>query len=138
MDIQKLHLVRTLKHLHLNILGSALCVAYLLITLFCLWSAYSAETDFKGQFVALQIPLTLPLSLLDLLDLSDWIKNWDWVIGYAIFVPFTLLVLYGIGAAITRIWQHSKLLAVIIILLPWSIIWFRHPLRILYRAIFSN
>lgn len=113
-----------------------MCIIYLLITFFCLWIAYSAGIDSKGQFVALQIPIVLPLTLIDLLGLREWIRGWGWLIGYAVFVPLTLLVLYYIGVAIMRIWHHSKVLAVIIVLLPWFIIWFRQPLRVLYRAIF--
>lgn len=120
----------------INRLGLALCIIYLLITSFCLWGAYSAGSDFKGQFVALQIPIVLPLTLIDLLGLREWTKEWGWLISYAAFVPLTLFVLYYIGVAITRIWHHSKVLAVIIVLLPWFIIWFRQPLMVLYRAIF--
>lgn len=124
------------KMIRLNRFGFALCIAYLLLTCVCLWAAYAIVGDLKGRFILLQLPIALQLALLDWLGFRGWINDWGWPIAYTVFIPFTLLILYCIGVVMTRIWHRSKALAVTIALLPWLIVWFRQPLRVLYRAIF--
>jgi hypothetical protein len=110
----------------LNKLGLALCAMYVLMAVFLLWSAYSTNGDVKGQFVLLQLPIALPLMLLDALGVSG--LNWPWSVGYAIFIPLMLFVLYFIGVGITRLWKQSKLLVFIIIFMFGLIVFFWDPI----------
>lgn len=105
----------------LNKLGVALCVVYLLMTLLLVWSAFSTNGDAKGQFVLLQPPIALPLMLLDVLGVSG--LNWSWSVGYAIFIPLILLVLYYVGVGFTHLWRQSKASFAIIIFLLCLIAW---------------
>jgi hypothetical protein len=115
----------------LNKLGFALCVMYLLMSLFLVWSAYSTNGDVKGQFVLLQLPIALPLMLLNALGVSG--LNWSWFVGYAIFIPLILFVLYYVGVGFTHIWCRSKASFAIIILLFCLIAWYWNVLlNILY------
>jgi len=120
----------------INLLGLILCIIYVLIICLSLLGAYLADGDFKGRFVMLQLPIALQLSLLDLLGLDLWIRNWSWLIGYAVIVPMTLFFLYYVGFVVTRLWYHSKLLAMIAAISPLFIVLFWHPLRILFRTLF--
>ena len=106
----------------LNKLGFALCAIYLLMTILLLWSAYSTNGDVKGQFVLLQLPIALPLMLLDFLGVSG--LNWSWYVAYAVFIPLILLVLYYVGVGFTYMWRYSKALVAIIIFLFCLMAWY--------------
>jgi hypothetical protein len=105
-----------------NKLGFALCVMYLLMTLLLVWSAYSTNGDFKGQFVLLQLPIALPLMVLDVLGISG--LNWSWFVGYALFIPLILFVLYYMGVVFTYVWRVSKAAVAIIICLFCLMAWY--------------
>ena len=100
-----------------NKIGLGLCAIYLALSGLSLWAAYSAGADFKGQFVMLQLPIALQLSLFDVLGLR-WVNNLSWLATYCIFVPLTLLVLYGVGVFLTYLWRRAKWLFFILLLLP--------------------
>jgi hypothetical protein len=115
----------------LNKVGFTLCVIYLLMTLFLVWSAYSTNGDVKGQFVLLQLPIALPLMLLDVLGVSG--LNWSWYVGYAIFIPLMLFVLYYVGVGFTHLWRQSKASFAIIIFLFCLIVWYWNVLRNIFN-----
>jgi hypothetical protein len=101
------------------------------MTLFLVWSAYSTNGDVKGQFVLLQLPIALPLMLLDVLGVSG--LNWSWYVGYAIFIPLMLFVLYYVGVGFTHLWRQSKASFAIIIFLFCLIVWYWNVLRNIFN-----
>lgn len=120
----------------LNRLGLSLGAVYLALTLLLVWAAHSSEGDPKGHFVLLQLPIALPLAVVDLLGLTNLIREWSFPVAYSVFVPATCIALYASGIAISYVWGRSRPLAVAIVLTPYVIFLFRTPLRQLYRAIF--
>lgn len=100
-----------------NKTGLALCAIYLLLTGLCLWAAYSAGADFKGQFVMLQLPIALQLGLLDFVGFGALTHNLSWLTGYLILVPLTLLFLYSVGIFLTYLWMRAKWVIFIILLI---------------------
>ena len=79
----------------LNKLGLILCITYIVLTLLCCYSAYGADN--KGNFVLLQLPISLQLALLDLLGFLDQLYGLSWVSAYAWIMPPTLIFLMLIG-----------------------------------------
>jgi len=119
-----------------NRLGLSLCAIYLALTLILVLAALSADGDPKGHFVLLQLPIALQLAVVDLLGLTNHMREWSFPVAYSVFVPATCIALYASGIAISYVWGRSRPLAVAIVLTPYVIFLFRTPLRQLYRAIF--
>jgi hypothetical protein len=105
----------------LNRLGLVLCIIYLIIVGLFLSAGLASGEDPKGQFVLLQLPISVQLAILDELGLTLYFKNWSWPIAYAAFIPPACFGLYFIGIFVTRVWHHSKMLAVLLVLSPWFI-----------------
>lgn len=78
-------------------LGLLLAGIYISLIVFCLTLAYSAGNDYKGQYVMMQLPIALQISLLYELGLSDMLRNLSWFSVYLLLAVPTCVVLYGIG-----------------------------------------
>jgi hypothetical protein len=63
----------------------------------CFAIAYSAEGDFKGQYVFLQLPLALQMAGIDAMGLSSELQNLSWIGAYALLGLPTLMILYFVG-----------------------------------------
>jgi len=86
-----------------NVIGLNLCAIYLAATAACWAIAWSAGADFKGRFVFLQLPIALQAALVDALGFSPQLSGLSWFACYAIFLPLTLGLLYGVGWLVTRL-----------------------------------
>jgi hypothetical protein len=74
-----------------------LCIIYALFMIACFAIAYSAEGDFKGQYVFLQLPLALQMAGIDAMGLSSELQNLSWIGAYALLGLPTLMILYFVG-----------------------------------------
>ncbi|WP_353168059.1 hypothetical protein [Acinetobacter sp.] len=78
-------------------IGLSFCIIYLLLTAFCLYIALDPMTDNKGNFVFLQLPISIQISALNVIGLGPVFDQLSWTEAYSLVVPVTLLFLYGIG-----------------------------------------
>ncbi|MFD0913184.1 hypothetical protein [Methylophilus luteus] len=78
-------------------IGKMLCIIYALFMIACFAIAYSAEGDFKGQYVFLQLPLALQMAGIDAMGLSSELQNLSWIGAYALLGLPTLMILYFVG-----------------------------------------
>jgi len=81
--------------------GVIFCLVYIMIISACLIMAYST-TDYKGNFVFLQLPLALQLAMLDTFGLYPLLKDISWIGAYFLIGIPTALLLYFLGALIDR------------------------------------
>lgn len=81
-------------------IGKVLCLIYALIIIACFAVAYSADGDFKGRYVLLQLPLVLQMAGINAIGLSPKLQNFSWVGAYALMGIPTFLFLYFVGWAI--------------------------------------
>ena len=81
-------------------IGTSLCLVYALIIFACLAFAYSADGDFKGQYVFLQLPIAFQMAGIDAIGLSSQLQNISWVGAYALLGLPTFFLLYFVGWAI--------------------------------------
>jgi hypothetical protein len=81
-------------------IGKILCLIYALIIIACFAGAYSAEGDFKGQYVFLQLPIAIQMAGINAIGLSSKLQNLSWVGAYALLGLPTFLLLYFVGWAI--------------------------------------
>lgn len=81
-------------------IGTTLCLIYALIIIVCFAFAYSADGDFKGQYVFLQLPIVLQMAGIDAIGLSPKLQNLSWVGAYGLLGLPTFLFLYFVGRAI--------------------------------------
>ncbi len=81
-------------------IGKVLCLIYALIIVACFTVAYSADGDFKGQYVFLQLPIALQMFGIDAIGLSSKLQNLSWVGAYVLLGLPTFLLLYFVGWAI--------------------------------------
>lgn len=90
-------------------IGIILCLIYAVLIVICLAIAYSVDGDFKGQYVILQLPLVLQMTVVHGLGLSAKFQNVSWVGAYAILAPPTFVLLYLLGWAIDGRGSSSSL-----------------------------
>lgn len=83
-------------------IGKILCLIYALIIIGCFAVAYSADGDFKGQYVLLQLPLALQMAGINAIGLSPQLQNLSWVGAYVLLGLPTFLFLYFVGWVIDR------------------------------------
>ena len=81
-------------------IGKILCLIYASIIIVCFAFAYSADGDFKGQYIFLQIPIVLQMAGIDAIGLSPKLQNLSWVGAYGLLGLPTFLLLYFVGWAI--------------------------------------
>ena len=81
-------------------IGISLCLVYALIIFVCFTFAYSADGDFKGQYVFLQLPIAFQMAGIDAIGLSSQLQNISWVGAYALLGLPTFFLLYFVGWAI--------------------------------------
>lgn len=81
-------------------IGKILCLIYALIIIACFAAAYSADGDFKGQYVYLQLPIALQMAGIHAIGLSSKLQNISWVGAYALLGVPTFLFIYFVGWAI--------------------------------------
>ena len=87
--------------------GLILCFLYSAIIGLCVWASLSSSGDPKGEFVLMQLPLTLQMAALHWLGLSSALSNLSWVGAYFLIAPPTLAVLYGLGWGIGKLFTSS-------------------------------
>ena len=80
-------------------LGIIFCSVYALIIIICFTFSFVANdfNDFKGQFVFLQLPLAIQISVIDALGLAPILQNLSWIGSYVILGLPTFLILYFFG-----------------------------------------
>jgi heme A synthase len=81
-------------------IGKILCLIYALIIAICMALAYSAGSDYKGQFVFLQLPISIQMAGGYAIGLAQKLPNISWVVAYALYALPTFVFLYLIGWAI--------------------------------------
>jgi len=81
-------------------IGKTLCLTYALIIAICIAFSYSADGDFKGQYVFLQLPIVIQMAGIDAIGLSPKLQNLSWVSAYGALCLPTFLFLYFVGWAI--------------------------------------
>ncbi len=87
-----------------NRTGLALCGLYgVLSALSVLGSVL--QSDPKGSFVLLQVPLVPALGLAFALGGEHYVEGMSWVSAYVVFMPATLAMLYAAGWAFGRLWS---------------------------------
>lgn len=89
-------------------IGLGFCILYLAFTALFVWGSHNAGGDAKGAFVFLQLPLTFQLGFIDWIGLDRVTEGWSWGVSYAVIVPLTLLFLYYVGWAISRVIRSSR------------------------------
>jgi hypothetical protein len=77
--------------------GSILCGIYAAVIIICIAISASADGDFKGQFVFLQLPIALQLALVQELGLIEFFKEMTWFPAYLILGLPTFGLLYLLG-----------------------------------------
>jgi hypothetical protein len=82
--------------------GLFLSALYAAVIVICLAFAYDAGSDFKGQYVFLQLPIALQSSLLQWLDHTSSIGHLSWAAAYLLFGLPTFALLYLVGWLIDR------------------------------------
>jgi peroxiredoxin len=82
--------------------GLFLSALYAAVIVICLAFAYDAGSDFKGQYVFLQLPIALQSSLLQWLDHTSSIEHLSWAAAYLLFGLPTFALLYLVGWLIER------------------------------------
>jgi hypothetical protein len=81
-------------------IGKILCLIYALIIAICIALAYSAGSDFKGEYVFLQLPISIQMAGGYAIGLAQKLPNISWIGAYALYGLPTFLFLYLIGWAI--------------------------------------
>ncbi len=83
--------------------GIAFAALYLAIVILCVAGALSADSDDKGRFVLLQLPLALQLALLHELNVDHLLSDLSWVGGYLLIGLPTLALFYFAGWCLERL-----------------------------------
>lgn len=78
--------------------GAAFAGLYATASAVCIAAALATD-DFKGQFVLLQLPIALQISVLPV-PLLRMMADVSWPLAYLLFGLPTLVVLYLLGAAL--------------------------------------
>ena len=81
-------------------IGISLCLVYALIIFASFAFAYSADGDFKGQYVLLQLPIALQMAGIHALGLSSNFQNFSWIGADVVLGLPTFMLLYLFGWAI--------------------------------------
>lgn len=81
-----------------SITGAAFAGVYATASAICIAAALATD-DFKGQFVLLQLPIALQMSVLPA-TLLRTMDDMSWPLAYLLFGLPTLGVLYLLGAAL--------------------------------------
>jgi hypothetical protein len=82
--------------------GFFLCAMYAMAASASLLMAWSADGDLKGRFVFLQLPLSLPMSVLSELGLDHWLDGLGWTSAYLLLGLPTFACLYLMGWAVEK------------------------------------
>jgi hypothetical protein len=89
-------------------LGLFLCALYAATIATCLAFAYDAGSDFKGQYVFLQLPIALQMSLLQELGIASQLRHISWATAYLLLGLPTFALLYIAGWLIDRCRSNSS------------------------------
>lgn len=89
-------------------IGLFLCALYATAIATCLAFAYDAGNDFKGQYVFLQLPIALQISLMQELGLISHLRHISWVAAYLLLGLPAFALLYFVGWLIDRCRSNSS------------------------------
>ena len=70
--------------------------------------AYSADGDYKGEFVFLQLPIVFQMAGLDALGLSHFLRDISWTGAYFLIGIPTFMFLYFLGFFIDSSYSRIK------------------------------
>ncbi len=85
--------------------GAALVLCYVFITIACITTSLNAQSDSKGSFALLQLPIALQGALLHALGLGDFLTSLGWVSAYIVLGVPTIILLYIIGRFLGRLFS---------------------------------
>lgn len=84
-------------------IGLWLCGIYAATIAACVGFVFLGNTDFKGNYVLLQLPIALQSVIVSNLGLGPFLKDISWLAAYALFASPVFALLYGLGALVDRV-----------------------------------
>ena len=90
-------------------IGLSFCALYAAAIVGCIALAYSGSSDFKGQFVFLQLPIAIQGALLQEIGLVPLLEKLTWVTAYIFIASPTFVLLYFTGWFISRFLSNPAL-----------------------------
>ena len=99
----KISLVMPLKqYKYLSKIGIIFTLSYCLITVVCLTICLGSDNN-KGQYIFLQLPITLQMGVLSTLGLNKFLISLNWFSAYIIFWIPSVIFLYFMGWTLSQI-----------------------------------
>lgn len=107
MPVVNVSLGHLLSTLIMSRIGLFLCALYAAAIATCLAFAYDAGNNFKSQYVFLQLPIALQISLFQELGLVSHLRHASWAAAYLLLGLPTFALLYFVGWCIGRCRSNS-------------------------------
>ncbi|AUI08612.1 MULTISPECIES: hypothetical protein [Stenotrophomonas] len=85
--------------------GIAICTLYLALTTWLVLDA-QANSDPKGAYILMQLPVMLQTAALDAISMGGWLSGKTWTTVYLLVMPPTLVVLYAVGAMLGSVLEQ--------------------------------